>query len=178
MSATQARSPEWLPLGSDERMQLRAEPSRNLVLASLTVGFGLLIAMSITVSFFVDNRTGRLVSLAVLAVIVGLLFGAYLVIQRREYVLTDQRAYAGVGLREKRISSVDLAAVKSVTVEQSRWLQLVNVGTIRFAAGADADDLAFSFVEDPRTVQQQVLGILEDDGGRQTGPGGGVVGRA
>lgn len=182
MSATRVRSPEWLPLEADERVRLRAEPSRNLVLVSLTLGFVLLIGMSLVVSFLVDIRTGRLVSLAVLGIIVGLLFGAYLVIQRREYVLTDRQAYAGIGLREKRISSVDLDAVESVSVEQSRWLQLVNVGTLRFATDADADtdatDLAFSFVEDPRAVHQQVLGVLEDDGGHYAEPGGGVVGRA
>lgn len=175
MGGTGGRPPEWLSTATDERVLLRAEPSKNLVLAALTAGFVLLLAMSVLVSALSDLRTGRAVSFAGLVVIVGLIVGASLVVQRREYVLTDERACVGVGFRDERVASIDLADVEGVTVEQSVWQRLVNVGTLRFV-GVDRD-LAFSFVEEPLRVHARVLGAV-DEGGCEVGAGGVVPERA
>lgn len=160
MSGSPPDPPEWMTLDADERVRLRSAPSTNLVLASLTAGFALLIAMSITVGFFTDLATGRSVSFAVLVLIVGLLLAAYTVIKTREYVLTSERACAGVGLTEKRVSSVDLKNVRDVTVGQSEWQRPLNVGTVRFVTN-DGEPVEFRLVENPATVYRRILQVVD-----------------
>lgn len=169
MGTSAPSPPEWVTLDSDERVWLRATPSSNLVLASLAVGFVLLIAMSVLVSFFTDLATGRVVSFAVLVLIVALLVAAYAVTKRREYVLTSERAYAGVGLTEKRVSSVELTDVREVTVEQSDWERVLNVGSLRFVTDGDSQ-VTFALVENPAHVYQQVRQFV--DGEAETGTPG------
>lgn len=176
MGASGGRAPEWLSLAAGERVLLRAEPSKNLVLAALTAGFVLLLAMSVLVSALSDLRTGRAVSFAGLVAIVGLIVGAYLVVQRREYVLTDERVCVGVGLRDERVATVDLGDVEAVTVEQAVWHRPVDVGTLRFVTGDR--DLAFSFVETPHRLHEQVLGVVDGPGGGDAEVDGVVPGRA
>lgn len=159
MSDSPPSPPAWLTLDDDERVWLRVSPSRNLVLAALGGGFALLLVMSVTVSAMRDIGTGRAVSLTVLVVIVGLLLAAFLFVRRNEYVLTDARACTGTGFGSKRVTSVDLTEVRDVTVEQSTWQQLVNVGTLQFVT--DGSDLTFALVENPAYLQQQVLQVVE-----------------
>lgn len=161
MSGAPPDPPEWLSLADGERVWVRAEPSTNLVLASLVVGVVLLLSMSVVVSFFTGVATGRAVSFTVLMLILLLLVGAYLVVQRREYVLTSERAYAGVGLTGKRVSSVALADVRDVTVEQSGWQQLLNVGSLRFVT--DGDGIEFALVGNPAGVYRRVLQYVNLD---------------
>lgn len=160
MSGAPPGPPEWLSVSDGERVWLRVSPSRNLVLVALTVGFVLLLMMSVTVSAMGDLGTGRAVSLTVLLFIVALLVGAFLYIRHREYVLTSERVCAGVGLITKRTRAVDLGEVEEVTVEQSTWQQLVNLGTLRFASGEG--DVAFELVENPARLHQQALQFVGD----------------
>lgn len=159
MSVSASGPPEWLALEDGEQVWLWESPSRNLVLVALAAGFALLLAMSVVVSTMADVGTGRAVSLTVLLVIVGLLVAAFLVIKRSEYVLTSDRICTGVGLRSKRVTTVDLADVRDVTVEQSTWQNVVNVGTLRFVT--DGDDLTFTMVRDPSVLHQQALQLVD-----------------
>lgn len=159
MSGSTPGPPEWLALDDGERVWLRASPSRNLVLAALAAGFVLLLAMSVAVSAMNDLGTGRAVSFTVLLFIVGLLLAAFLLIRRNEYVVTNERVCVGIGFGSKRTTSVAIEDVRDVTVEQSGWQQLVSVGTLRFVA--DDGDLAFTLVENPSRLYQQVLQVVE-----------------
>jgi uncharacterized membrane protein YdbT with pleckstrin-like domain len=123
--------PEWLTLAADERVQFALSPSSNLVLASLGVGITLLVAMSVGVGFVDSLATGRVVSFVTLVIIVMLLVGAYGLTEARQYVLTTDRAVVASGLRARRTTSVELAAVDDVQVVQTSWQQLLNVGTVR-----------------------------------------------
>lgn len=161
MSGSTPTPPAWLDLDDGERVWMRVSPSRNLVLAALTVGFVLLLVMSVAVSAMSDLGTGRAVSLTVLLVIVGLLVVAFILTKRNEYVLTSERVCAGVGLGSKRVASVDLHDVRDVTVEQSAWQRLASVGTLRFVA--DGDDLRFTLVGNPTYLQQQAFEVVDLD---------------
>lgn len=165
MSASTPSSPEWLSLEANEQVWLRASPSQNLVLGALTVGVVLMLGMSVVVSFFTDIATGRIVSLVVLLFILVLLAATYLVINRQEYVLTNERAYVGVGLASKHTTSVALAEVRDVTVEQSSWQQLLNMGTLRFVTDGDDESIEFSLVENPASVYQRVLQVVDNGKG-------------
>jgi uncharacterized membrane protein YdbT with pleckstrin-like domain len=161
MSGSPPEQPAWLTLTDGERVWLRTAPSRNLVLAALAVGFVLLLTMSVAVSAMGDLATGRAVSLTVLLAIVALLLAAFLYIRRNDYVLTSERACAGVGLGSKRTRAVALADVQDVTVEQSGWQQLVNLGTLRFVTAGE--DLRFALVENPAHLHQRALQFVDVD---------------
>lgn len=154
-------SPEWLDLAPDERVVVRAVPSSNLVLASLLVGVALMLAMALVVSFLTSRTTGRLVSFVVLVTIVGLIAGTFLLTKRREYVVTTARVCTAVGLANERITEHPLEGIRDVTVEQSGWQQLFDVGTLRFVTGGE--DLRFTLVENPTGLQGRVLQFVEFD---------------
>lgn len=160
MSDTPPGPPDWLELEDGERVWLRTRPSRNLVLAALTVGFVLLIAMSVFVGALGDLATGRVVSFVVLALIVALLVAAFLLTHSRRYVLTSDRVVTATGFRSKRVESVPVDRVTDVTVEQSAWQRPVSVGTVRFDAGDDGT-LRFGLVGHPATVYQRALRFVD-----------------
>jgi hypothetical protein len=91
-------------------------------------------ALPIVVGLFTDIMTGRLASFVILIPIVALLTAAFLVVKRREYVMTSQRACAATGLTEKSVVECSLEAVRDVRVEQPGWQQLINVGTLTFSS--------------------------------------------
>lgn len=152
--------PDWLSLEGDERVWMRASPSGNLVLGSLTVGFVVLLTMSIVVSFFTDLETGRVVSFVVLLSILAMLGATYLVINRREYVLTNRRAYAAVGLSTKEVTSVDLENIRDVTLDRSGWRGWLNVGDLQFLT-TEGVGLRFAFIENPQGAYERVLESIE-----------------
>lgn len=160
MSGSTPRPPDWLSLETDEQVLLRASPSRNLLLATLVVGFVFLTGMSLLVSFYTDLATGRVAMFTVLLFILGTVAGVYIGIERREYVLTSDRVCVGVGLLSTRVSSVALDEVRNVTVEQSGWQQPLNVGSLRFATDDEADEVSFALVDDPQTVYGQILHVV------------------
>lgn len=163
MGTPEGTTPDWLDSRSDEYVLLRASPSPNLVLASVIFGVLSMVAMALLVGFVTGVRTGRRVSFVVLVLIVALLAGAFLVTKRREYVVTSQRVCTAVGLTDKRVTAYPIERIRDVTVEQSGWQQLFNVGTVRFASDADGG-VAFQLVENPAGVQQRVLQFVDLSG--------------
>lgn len=151
-------TPDWLDLRPDEQMVLRAAPSSNLVLASLVFGVLLMLTMAVVVGFLTSLTTGRQVSFVVLVGIVSLIAGTFLITKRREYVVTTARVCTAVGLTDERVTERPLEAIHDVTVEQSGWQQLFNVGTLRFVT--DSDELRFSLIEDPTGLQSRILQFI------------------
>lgn len=158
--------PEWVTLSPEERVWLVASPSTNLVLASLAVGFALLVVMSVGVGFTASLETGRAVSFVTLVAIVALLVGAYGLTRTRQYVLTSERALAGVGLRETRTESVALGAVDDVAVRQSGWQRPLDIGTVRVVTAEGA--VEFRLIGSPHEVARQVERLAADAGAGQT----------
>lgn len=158
--------PEWVTLSSDERVWLVTSPSTNLVLASLGVGFVLLVVMSVGVGFTASLETGRVVSFVTLVGIVALLVGAYGLTSTREYVLTSDRALVGVGLRNKRISSVELEAVEDVEIRQGGWQRPLDVGCVRVVT-ADGSAVEFRLVGSPADVAREIQRVTDADAAPQ-----------
>lgn len=159
MSGSVDTVPDWLELRDDEYVLMRASPSQNIVLAGLILGVVTMVAMAVVVGFLTGIRTGRRLSFLVLILIVVLIAGAFLVTKRHEYVVTSERVCSAVGLTNKRVTSSPLDGVEDVTIEQSGWQQLFNVGTIRFSTRGES--VAFLLVENPAGVHQQVLQFVE-----------------
>lgn len=159
MSESRPGSPPWLSLEADEDVWFRVAPSRNLLLASLLVGFVVLTAMSVLVSVFTTLATGRTAMFTVLLLILTIIAGVYIWIERRKYVLTSDRACVRVGLLSKHVSSVPIEDVRDITVEQAGWQQHLNVGSLRFVTNDEAETVAFVLVEDPQAVYEHILEV-------------------
>lgn len=152
--------PKWLSLASDESVWLYATPSNNVLLLGIGVDFLLLVVGSSLVGFVGDLETGRLVSLAMLAVILALLAGTFLFTRSREYVVTSERVCRRAGITDESVTALPLAAVDDVSIEQSRWQGWLGVGHLRFGA-ADHPDLRFTFVERPESIFEQAAGFVD-----------------
>lgn len=153
--------PEWVTLEEGEEVWLRASPSTNLVLAALGAGFVFLVAMSVVVGFFLDIATGRAVSFGGLVLVVGMLGAAYGITRSREYLLTSDRICTISGVWRGQVDETAVADVRAVTVEQSAWQRLVNIGDLRFVT--DTGTVEFSLVENPTSLHQQVRQLVDLD---------------
>lgn len=157
-------TPDWLTLKTDERVRLRARPSKNLLLATLVFGTVLLVGVGV-VAILVDvdvDDARRLSSLVLVSVFV--LTGAvYLFNRRHEYVVTSHRVCAAAGLTSTEVTTVDLDDVDEVTVEQTGWQALLDVGTLEFVT-SETDTLRFSFVENPQWARDRALESIASEG--------------
>lgn len=152
--------PAWIPLEDDERVTLRAAPSRKLLLAAFAAAFVLLVGLSILVGLVDDIGAGRRLSWITVVLTVGTILYADYTVRRREYVVTDRRAAVGVGLRSKDVDEIALDAVKDVVVERATWQEWFGTGNVRLEASAGGA-LTFAFVERPHAVIERVLPLLE-----------------
>lgn len=148
--------PTWLSSTADERVWLRAAPSGNLVLAAMGVAFGIQVGTALLLGVVGDLTTARLLVRAMVILTFGMLLFAYVTMRRRDYVLTDARAYVGVGVLSKRVETIELDRVEDIVIEKSAWQPWVQVGTIRFIT-ADGDTLTFAFVENPSDLFRRVV---------------------
>jgi uncharacterized membrane protein YdbT with pleckstrin-like domain len=158
--ATVVDSPDWITLDGDEAVRLRATPSNNLVLGALTFSGGLILLMGVVLSVINDLSTGRLLAAAMIGVVFATIAAAYLVIQRYEYVVTEERVCERVGFSSRSCNEVDVRRVRDITIEQSTWQRWMNIGDIRFA-NADGSDVRFSFVESPEAIRETVASLVE-----------------
>jgi uncharacterized membrane protein YdbT with pleckstrin-like domain len=152
-------TPEWLTLDPGETVHLRAAPSKNLLLAGIGGGMAMLVVVSVVVAALGDIATGRALSFAVLILVVAILGSIYLLVHRWEYAVTSDRICVARGLRSRETRAVPLDAVREVTLDQSRWQRLVNVGDLVIVT--DQRTLRFGSVEDPRRVYERVLAHVE-----------------
>lgn len=160
MSESQpVRTPNWLTLAPTERLQFRAHPSSNVLLAVVVAGFLVLVVGSIGFAAVGAVDVGRRVTLAMLASITLLAGGCFLGIRRREYVLTTDRAYVAVGLRSKTVTAIDIADVDEVVLARGRWRRWVNAGDLRFVANGEAV-LTFRLVENPRAARERARTLV------------------
>jgi uncharacterized membrane protein YdbT with pleckstrin-like domain len=157
-------TPEWLTLERDERVLVRASPSKNLLLLTFIAGTVLFLALGVVgILFTVDVDTARTVTLVLLLLLFAVTAGVYLLTGYREYAVTSHRVCTASGLGSKDVTTVDADAVRAVIVEQAGWQSLVNVGDLRFDVdGGQA--VRFTAIEEPDRVHERVLAAVEAAG--------------
>lgn len=155
-NSTAVGSPQWLSPASDERVSLRAAPSGKLVLAALGGAFAIQVGTVFLIGIVEELRTARLLMKGMVVLTLGMLLFAYVIVLRRDYVLTDARAYVGVGVLSKRIESVELDRVEEIDIDQPAWQPWVQIGTIRFVT-SEGEVLTFAFVENPYDLYRRVV---------------------
>lgn len=155
-------TPGWLTLAPDERVVVRARPSKNALLATFVVGTVLLLAVGgLALAFDVPIPTARLLSTAVLVFVFVLTATVYLLTRRREYVVSTHGAYLAVGLTSPEVTSARLADVTDVAVVQSYWQRRLGVGEVRFD-GDGGELLRFDYVEHPEWIRERVRETVDD----------------
>lgn len=157
-------TPEWLTLERDERVLVRAGPSKNLLLLTFIAGTVLFLALGVVgILFTVDVDTARTVTLVLLLLLFAVTAGVYLLTGYREYAVTSHRVCTAAGLGSKEVTTVDADAVRNVEVEQAGWQSLVNVGDLRFDVdGGQA--VRFTAIEEPNQVHERALAAVEAAG--------------
>lgn len=161
-------TPEWLTLDRDERVWVRARPSKNLLLLVVAVGTALFLALGVAgILFSIDVDIGRTVSLVVMVVLLVLTAGVFLLTRSREFAVTSHRICAAAGLGAKEVTTLETDAVTDVTLEQTGWQSLVKVGDLRFVDG-DGETVRFTSIENPNWVHERVLEAVEADGDEQS----------
>lgn len=154
-------TPKWLTLDRDERVWLRAHPSKNVLLATFVVGTVLLLGVgALALTFDVPVPTARLLSTAVIVFIFVLTGVVYLLTRRLEYAVSTHRAYRVVGLASKEVESMDVTDVADVTVVQSGWQRRLNVGEVRL--DGDGERFRFRYVEHPEWIRERIVETVED----------------
>lgn len=157
-------TPEWLTLDRDERVWVRARPSKNLLLLVVAVGTALFLALGIVgILFSIDVDIGRTVSLVVMILLLVLTAGVFLLTRAREFAVTSHRVCAAAGLGSKEVTTIELDEVTDVDIRQTGWQSLVRVGDLRFVDG-DGEALRFTSVEQPNRVHERVLEAVETGG--------------
>lgn len=160
MNESPSSPPEWLSLEPDEHVLLRTSPSRNLLLASLVVGFVVLTGVAILVSVGTDIATGRMAMFAVLLLILATIAGVFIWVEHREYVMTSRRVSVAAQLPSTRVSSIALDDVRDITVDQSGWREWIEVGDLQFHTN-DGTVLRFAAIENPQVAYQRALESIE-----------------
>lgn len=151
-------TPTWLTLARGERVQFRTQPSANLLLAIIVVGFVVLVLGSMPFAYLEMAELGYRVSLLIIAGVMMATLVGFMVIRGREYVMTTERVCRAVGPTSKRVTTVDLDRVDDVVLEQPAWQRWLGVGTLTFVT--DDDSLHFELVENPQFVYERALDNL------------------
>lgn len=155
------QAPSWLTLDQGESMLLRSAPSKNLLLAGLAGGMLLLVGLSVVVSAIGDIATGRIISFAGLLVFGGILAGIYLFVNHWTYVVTSERVCVARTLRSSRTDEVRLEEVGDISMQQSWWQRIVDVGDLQFTTNSET--LRFDSVENPHVVYERMLALVESN---------------
>lgn len=153
-----ADTPDWVTLGSGERVVWQGRPSLYLVRSRLGIATLVFLAGLAGVWFLPAEWTwvGWVV---VLASGVAALY-AYLGHWSVYYVVTSDKVYLKDGLVNFSVDTVRLDRIQNATLSQSVLQRLVSCGDIDIAtAGEDSEPLVFESVPDPARVN----GLLTDE---------------
>lgn len=150
---------DWLTLASGESVVLKTTPSKNLLLVGLAVGMLVLVGVSILASAIGDIIAGRIISFAGLLVFGGILGGISLLVHRWEYAVTSERVCVTRSIGKQTMDEVRLEDVGEVSMDQSWWQQIVDVGDLHF--DTDRESLTFNSIEHPRAIYEEALTLVD-----------------
>ncbi|NVZ11495.1 PH domain-containing protein [Allochromatium humboldtianum] len=100
---------------------------------------------------------------APLFVVIGTLFLMIVVIRRYSmvYSLIDGRLICNKGLISRNESSIRLADVRAVHLQQGIIDRLMNTGDVSFSSAAQSDaDIVFKGVDDPKNLRDRIQNLM------------------
>lgn len=143
-----------MDLHPGEKVIFEGRPSWRSIVSFYVTGFVAAVAAGVIAALIDKTRTGVLVYLGVMAVI--LIIGYVRRLSTR-YTMTNERLHIQRGLLSRKSQQTNLARVQNVNTSQSLIERLLRVGTVDFdTAGTDDSDFTFAGVASPAEVVQAV----------------------
>lgn len=159
-----------MELHQGETILFEGHPSWRSTLLFFVKGFIGAAIVGAVVWFAVSEGAGIAVGigLAVFTILLSLLIRS-----ATEYVITDERLHIRRGIISRTIQETRLGRVQNVTVSQSVWERLLQIGKAEFdTASQDQNDFVFAGIADPDEVRAAVEAahrLAEERGKQQPG---------
>jgi uncharacterized membrane protein YdbT with pleckstrin-like domain len=143
-----------MELHQGETILFQGHPSWRSALLFFVKGFLIAVAIGAALWFAVGEVAGVAAGagIAGLTVVVSILLRS-----ATEYVITDERLHIRRGIVSRTIQETRLGRVQNVTVSQSIWERLLQIGKAEFdTASQDQNDFVFAGIADPDEVRAAV----------------------
>lgn len=156
-----------MELHQGETILFEGHPSWRSTLLFFVKGFIGAAIVGAILWFAVSHGAGIAVGvgLAVFTVLLSLLIRS-----ATEYVITDERLHIRRGIISRTIQETRLGRVQNVTVSQSVWERMLQIGKAEFdTASQDQSDFVFAGIADPDDVRAAVEAAhrLAEERGKQ-----------
>lgn len=143
-----------MELHQGETILFEGHPSWRSALLFFVKGFLFAIAVGAALWFAVSEAAGIGAGAAIAALTILL---SILLRSATEYVITDERLHIRRGIVSRTIQETRLGRVQNVTVSQSIWERLLQIGKAEFdTASQDQNDFVFAGIADPDEVRAAV----------------------
>ncbi|MFD1514585.1 PH domain-containing protein [Halomarina rubra] len=149
--------PNWVTLGTDERVEWVGRPSPYLVKYWLAVAVGVLLVGALV--WVLVPAEWRWLSWPVFAA--ALAVGGYAVVAYRSvvYVITSRKVYRKRGILRRDVTTVRLDRIQNTSFTQTMLQKLTACGDMTVeTAGSHEAELTFRCVREPASVN----GLLSD----------------
>ncbi len=143
-----------MELHQGETILFEGHPSWRSALLFFVKGFLFAVAVGAVLWFAVSEAAGigAGIAIAALTILVSILLRS-----ATEYVITDERLHIRRGIVSRTIQETRLGRVQNVTVSQSVWERLLQIGKAEFdTASQDQSDFVFAGIADPDEVRAAV----------------------
>lgn len=143
-----------MELHQGETILFQGHPSWRSALLFFAKGFLVAVVIGAIVWFAVGEAVGVIAGAAIagITVLVSILLRS-----ATEYVITDERLHIRRGIVSRTIQETRLGRVQNVTVSQSIWERLLQIGKAEFdTASQDQNDFVFAGIADPDEVRAAV----------------------
>lgn len=156
-----------MELHQGETILFEGHPSWRSTLLFFVKGFVAAAIVGAVLWFAVSEGAGIAVGigLAVFTILLSLLIRS-----ATEYVITDERLHIRRGIISRTIQETRLGRVQNVTVSQSVWERLLQIGKAEFdTASQDQSDFVFAGIANPDDVRAAVEAAhrLAEERGKQ-----------
>ncbi|RQG97312.1 PH domain-containing protein [Natrarchaeobius chitinivorans] len=133
---------EWLSLESGEEVVWSDGPDRRTLVPAFLVG----------------------IPLAIVLIGILIIVGEYLRVTNTHYVATDRALYRKSGVLSRDVKRIEHEKVQDISYSQSALGTQFGYGTVEVStAGGSGVEMAFKSVPDPRTVQQLITELIENE---------------
>jgi uncharacterized membrane protein YdbT with pleckstrin-like domain len=133
-----------------------------------TFGFyilGVLLALAAgVIGYFAADKSGGVAAAVFVAVLIVVLVVGWVRRLTTRYLITNRRLQIRRGILSKNVEETRVDRVVDVTVRQSLWQRLVQIGSVDFdnASAQQGDLFRFTGIADPHDVTRAVNQVHEE----------------
>lgn len=143
-----------MELHQGETVLFEGHPSWRSALLFFVKGFLFAVVVGAALYFAISPAAGIGAGVAIAALTILL---SILLRSATEYVITDERLHIRRGIVSRTIQETRLGRVQNVTVSQTIWERLLQIGKAEFdTASQDQNDFVFAGIADPDEVRAAV----------------------